>query len=91
MRQLLRIVVAQTQVLVLHAERQQEVVAVILPVLEPLEVGARLAEELQFHLLKLAGTEGEVAGRDLVAEGLADLTNAERNLLAGGALDILEV
>ena len=76
---------------VLHAERQQEVVAVILPVLEPLKVGARLAEELQFHLLKLAGTEGEVARGDLIAEGLAYLTNAKRNLLTGGALDILEV
>ena len=70
---------------------QQELVAVILPVLEPLKVGARLAEELQLHLLKLAGTEGEVAGSDLVAEGFADLADAERNLLSGGALDVLKV
>ena len=56
-----------------------------------LKVGARLAEELQFHLLKLAGTEGEVARGNLVAEGLAHLTNAEWNLLTSGALDILEV
>ena len=35
--------------------------------------------------------EGEVARGNLVAEGLAYLTNAERNLLTCGALDILEV
>ena len=50
-----------------------------------------LQKNSQFHLLKLAGTEGEVARGDLVAEGLAYLTNAERQLLAGGALDVLEV
>ena len=90
-RKLFRLVVAQTQVLVLHAEGQQELVAVILPVCEPLKVGTRLAEELKLHLLELAGTEGEVARGDLVAEGLADLANAERNLLTGSALNVLEV
>ena len=85
------LMIPQPEVFILDTQIQQEVVAVILPVLEPLKVGARLAEELQFHLLKLAGTEGEVARSNLVAEGLAYLTNAERNLLTGGALDILEV
>ena len=89
-RQLFRVVVAQAQVLVLHAQRQQPVVAVVLPVGEPLKVRARLAEELQLHLLKLAGTEGEVARGDLIAEGLTDLADAKGDLLAGGALDILE-
>ena len=51
--------------------------AVVDPVLVPLLVGARLAEELQLHLLELAGAEDEVARRDLVAEGLADLADAE--------------
>jgi hypothetical protein len=48
----------------------------------PLLVGARLDEELHLHLLELAGAEDEVAGRDLVAERLADLRDAERRLLA---------
>ena len=85
------LVVAQTQVLLLDAEAQQPVFAVILPVSEPLQIGARLAEELALHLLELAGTEGEVARRDLIAEGLAYLTHAEGQLAAGGALDVGEV
>ena len=91
MGQLLRIVVAQAEVLILHTERQQPVVAVVLPVLEPLEVGAGLAEELKLHLLELTGTEGKVAGCNLIAERLAHLADAEGDLLAGGALDVLEV
>ena len=83
--------VAQAQVLVLHAEGQQPVVAVVLPILEPLQIGAGLAEELQLHLLELTRAEGEVAGCDLIAEGLANLADAERNLLSGRALDVLEV
>ena len=89
--QLLGVVVPQTQVLVPDAQAQQPVVAELLPVGEPLQLGPRLAEELQFHLLKLTGAEGEVARGDLVAEGLADLTHAEGQLPACGALDVLEV
>ena len=50
------------------------------PVLVPLLVGAGLDEELHLHLLELAGAEDEVARRDLVAEALADLRDAERRL-----------
>ena len=39
-------------------------------------------EKLQFHLLEFAGAEGEIAGVDLVAKGLADLADAEGNFLA---------
>ena len=66
--QFLGAVVTQTQVLLLHVQVQQPVAAEGTPILEPLHVGAGLAEELQLHLLKLTGTEGEVAGGDLVAE-----------------------
>ena len=52
------------------------------PVLVPLLVGPGLDEELHLHLLELTGTEDEVARRDLVAERLADLRDAERRLLA---------
>ena len=83
--------VTQTQVLLLHVQVQQPVAAEGTPILEPLHVGAGLAEELQLHLLKLTGTEGEVAGGDLVAEGLTDLADAEGQLFAGGALHVLEV
>ena len=83
--------VAQAQLILFHAERLQPVEAEASPVLEPLKIRPRNAEELQFHLLKLTGAEGEVARGDLVAEGLADLADAEGQLPAGGALDVLEV
>ena len=83
--------VTQTHVFFLDAEAEQEVLAGVLPVLEPFQIGARLAEEFQLHLLKLTGTEGEVARGNLVTEGLTNLCHAKRNLAAGGALYILEV
>ena len=89
--QLLGIMVTQTQVLVLQTDVQQEVVAESTPVVEPLKVSAGLAEELELHLLKLSYTEDEVAGSDLVAEALADLSDTEGHLAAGGALDIDKV
>ncbi len=61
------------------------------PVLVPLGGGVRLDEELHLHLLELAGAEDEVARRDLVAEALADLADAERRLLARRRDDVGEV
>ena len=84
--QLLGIVVAQTQILVLQTDGQQPVVAERAPILEPFEVGAGLAEELQLHLLKLAHAEDEVARGDLVAEALADLADAERQLFCASCV-----
>ena len=49
-------------------------------------VCVRLTEEFQLHLLKLPGTECKVSGRNLVAEGLADLADAEWHLLPGSSL-----
>ena len=48
-------------------------------------------EELHLHLLELARAEDEVAGRDLVAERLADLRDPERRLLARELQRVLEV
>ena len=89
--QLLGVVVTQSEILVLQADVQQELVAEAAPVLKPLKIGAGLAEELKFHLLKLSYAEDEVAGGDLVAEALADLSDAEGQLAAGGALDVYKV
>ena len=61
------------------------------PVLEPVKVGARLAEELKLHLLELTGTEGEVTRCNLVTERFTDLTDSERNFLSGSSLYVLEV
>ena len=89
--QLLGLVVPQAQVFFFDAQAQQPVLAERAPVVEPLQVLAGLAEELQLHLLELAHAEDEVAGGDLVAEALADLADARGQLLAGGAHGVLEV
>ena len=82
--ELFRLMVTQAQAFFLDAQAEQPVTAEGTPVVEPFEVFAGLAEEFKFHLLKLTHTENEVAGRDLVAEGLADLCNTSGELLAGG-------
>lgn len=43
------------------------------------------------EIAKLSGTESEIAGCDLVTEGLTDLSDTEGNLLAGSSLYIFEV
>ena len=48
-------------------------------------------EVFQLHLFEFAGTEGEVARGDFVAEGFPDLADAEGDLLAGGFQDIAEL
>src|SRR5438309_6594164 len=69
---LLRVLVELQSVLG-QAETAVPIHSLLLPVLEPLYVGARLHEELHLHLLELARTENEVAGRNLIPERLADL------------------
>ena len=88
---LLRTVVTQAQVLLGHSERIQEVFAVTSPVLEPFQIRTGFAEKLQLHLLELTGPEGEVAGGNLIAERLTDLTDTERQLPSGGTLCVLEL
>ena len=58
---------------------------------EPLVGLGGRREELDLHLLELARAEDEVAGRDLVAERLADLADAERRLLARRGEHVREV
>ena len=57
----------------------------------PRFVLARRDEVLDLHLLELAHAEDEVARRDLVAERLADLRDAERQLAIGRVEHVLEV
>ena len=65
--------------------------ALVDPALVPFLVGAGLDEELHLHLLELPGPEDEVARGDLVAERLADLADAERDLLPRRLQHVLEV
>ena len=83
--------VSDTHFFRLDAKSLQPVDTELFPVCEPFEVCVRLTEEFQLHLLKLSGTEREVAGCDFIAEGLTDLTNTERDFLSGSTLYVLEV
>ena len=83
--------VAAADILFVHTKTKKPVFAIVLPICEPIKVCAGFAEEFKLHLLKLAGTEGEVAGSDFVTEGFTDLTDAERNLFSCGALNVFKV
>src|SRR5699024_3741389 len=79
------------QVARVDAQVHEPVPTVLDPAVEPRDRLVGLGEELDLHLLELAGAEDEVAGRDLVAERLTDLTDADRWLTPGGGHDVLVV
>ena len=60
----------------------------LLPLGEPVEFCSRLNEELHLHLFKLAHAEHELARYNLVAECLANLRDAERQLHASALLHV---
>ena len=76
--------VTKSDMLFIDSERKKPITAESSPVLEPFHVGAGLAEEFHLHLLELQRAEYEVAGCDLVAEALAYLADAERDLPSAG-------
>ena len=61
------------------------------PVVKPLEVSTRLAEEFKFHLLELTHAENEVTGRDFVTERFTDLTDTKGEFLSRRTLYVYEV
>ena len=65
--------------------------SLLLPVVEPLHVGAGLDKKLHLHLLEFARAENEVAGRYLVAKCLPDLRDSERHLLPRRLLNVQKV
>ena len=85
------LVVVEAVVLVSHSEYLMPLHAGFLPLLEPFHLGAGLAEEFHLHLLEFAHAEDELAGDDLVAEGLAYLGDAEGDLHAAGLLHVAVV
>src|SRR3954468_4543714 len=90
-RELLGVVLAQAQALARDAQARVPVQPLLAPVVVPLLGLVRRDEELHLHLLELERAEDEVAGRDLVAERLADLRDAERRLLARVLERLLEI
>src|SRR6266568_8477844 len=80
-RELVRAVLMPAQFPGANAKTFHPLHSLFAPEPEPLVFGARLHEELHFHLLEFARAEDEVAGCDFVAERLPDLCDPERNLL----------
>ena len=89
--ELLGIVVAQPQPVGAHAERVVPGEALLLPVLVLRDRVGGVAEVLHLHLLELEHAEREVPRRDLVAERLADLRDAERQPPARALQHVVEV
>ena len=89
--ELVGLVLAEAEVVGVDAEGDEPFQTLFNPVLEPFVVVVGLDEELQLHDFELAGAEGGVAGGDFVAEGLADLGDAEGELAAGAVEDVFEV
>ena len=90
-RELLGVVRAHAQVALPNAVAEVPRDALVDPVAEPLLRLVGRDEVLHLHLLELERAEDEVPGRDLVAERLADLRDAERRLAARDLGDVLEV
>ena len=90
-REFVAVVLAEDEVLAREADLLPPREAPVAPPLVPLVRGVGADEELDLHLLELAAAEGEVARRDLVAEGLADLRDAERHAHARRIDDVPEV
>ena len=82
------LVIVETVVLGTHPEVDVPFHAVLLPLFEPLHLGARTAEEFHLHLLELSHSEYELSCDDLVSERLSDLGDTERNLHAARLLDV---
>src|ERR1700674_5402350 len=84
-------VLVELEPVFVEAQAAVPVHALLLPVLEPLHVGARLDEELHLHLLELPCAKNEVAGRDLIPKRFSYLGDPERNFLPSRLLHVQEV
>lgn len=61
------------------------------PLIEPLFPFGRANKKLYFHLFKLAGAEGEIAGVNFVAKGFTDLGDTEREFFAGNFKNVFKL
>ena len=82
------VVVVETVVLCAEAKSLMPLHTGFLPRGKPVKFGTGLYEELHFHLFKLAHTENELTGNNLVTEGLANLCDTEGQLHTAGLLHV---
>ena len=83
--------VVHVEVIDRHADGDPPVFALLDPEFEPHGVVFGGAEPFHFHLLEFAGAEDEIARGDFVAEGFADLRDAEGGFDAHGIEDVFVV
>ena len=62
--------------------------AVLFPIIKPLHLSARTAEELHLHLFELTHTENELTGNNLITECLTNLAYTKRQFHASSFLNI---
>src|SRR5690606_23577735 len=91
MRKLRSVVLTKREVFRTDPEADVPLVASVAPIAIPMRRLLRPTEELDLHLLELAASEDEIARIDLVAKGLADLTDSERHTHTSGVATVLEV
>src|SRR5215510_6879520 len=82
MRQFIFLMLAETNIFLANAISRVPGKALVDPLLMPFFIRSRQDKELDLHLLEFPRPKSEVAGRDLIAKGFADLRNAEREFLA---------
>src|SRR3989441_2417728 len=97
-RQLVAVVLSESQMRAAEAVAEEPRHAVLHPPVVPVLAGrpalyslVRIDEVLDLHLLELARAEDEVAGRDLVPEGPPGLGDAERQFEPHRLQDVVEV
>src|SRR5437660_1434126 len=90
-RQLFFRLFVQAQVLFRDANALKPLMTSIDPFLMCLFVLARSHKVFHLHLLELARTKNEIAGRDFVAKRFADLRDAKRKLAPAGVQDVEKV
>src|SRR4030042_3145442 len=84
-------VMAQAKVFLLDTQFGIPLQPLLDQVIKPLLIGSGLNEVLHLHVLKFPGPEDEVAGGDFIAEGLAYLADAQRQLFTGSSDHVLKV
>jgi hypothetical protein len=75
-----------------QGDRSREPIsAEVAPIRKPFHILARFAEKLQLHLLEFPGTEGEVAGSDLIPKAFSNLPDSKRKLFAHRTLHVFKI
>src|SRR5258705_3463998 len=82
---------AETNIFLANAVSGVPGKALVDRLLMPFFIRSRQDKELDLHLLEFPGAECKIAWRDLITKRLADLRNAERQLLPRCLQNVVEI